>query len=261
LDFEKLRAGCELETNALYGMPESSNNQSHANIGDLCGTFRTYAYEWTPEYIAWFIDGVEIRRETGEVATAYADNTPGGMQIRFNVWPGDSSFGGDFDPAILPVHQYINWVQYSSYVDGAFQLEWREDFTAGLPSGWNRGSWGSPKGLSTHTGANITFVNGYAVLSLTADDATGGAGALPLDPEDSVALPPVASTPEVMPSASVTVGTAPPVASMTATTPPLESDTSDAACSYGPVGAHANGWHWSACALGIALGMRRTRMR
>ena len=32
--------------------------------------------EWTPEYIAWFVDGEEIRRDTGEAATAYSENAP-----------------------------------------------------------------------------------------------------------------------------------------------------------------------------------------
>ena len=40
--------------------------------------------------------------------------------------PGDVTFGGAFDPASLPVHQYISWVQYSSFSDGVFTLEWRE---------------------------------------------------------------------------------------------------------------------------------------
>jgi beta-glucanase (GH16 family) len=178
LDFEKIGAHCELETNAFYGDPESVHVEEYGATEDYCGTFHTYTYEWTPDYIAWFVDGVEIRRETGDAAAAYAANTPAGMQIRFNIWPGDASFGGNFDPAILPVHQYINWVQYSSYVDGAFQFEWREDFTAAtVPSGWKTATWGSPKNLSTHTPANVSFVDGYAVLSLTADDATGPAGA------------------------------------------------------------------------------------
>ena len=104
------------------------------------------------------------------------------MQLRFNIWPGDASFGGNFDPSKMPVYQYINWVQYSAYENGAFQLKWRQDFTdATVPSGWLTGNWKSPKGLSTHSPSNIGFVDGYAVLSLTADTATGITGASPSD--------------------------------------------------------------------------------
>lgn len=267
LDFEKLRANCELETNALYGDPESTHNLPYATEADLCGTFHTYMYEWTPEYIAWFLDGVEIRRETGETAAAYRDNTAEGMQLRFNIWPGDSSFGGEFDPAILPVHQYINWVQYSSYVDGAFQLEWREDFNGtSAPSGWSTGSWPSPKNLSTHSPSNVAFIDGYAVLSLTADDAKGSAGAMPMDPENGV--PPAPSDtgmpPVVAPSASGGEVPAPQPSSTAVPTAPMESPTdqaeSEGGCSYQVSGrSPAGSWLWIGPALVLLRLGRRPR--
>lgn len=183
LDLETVWADCELLTNALYGDPEMVNSAPHGTDGNWCGSFHTYAYEWTPDYIAWFVDGVEIRRETGAHSTAFRDNAPD-MQIHFNVWPGDSTFGGNFSPSSLPLHQYINWVQYYSYADGAFTLEWREDFGGDtLPDGWVTGDWDSPKGLSTHMPENVAFIDGYAVISMTADDALGSTGALPMDPE------------------------------------------------------------------------------
>lgn len=181
LDFEKLGADCHLETNPLYGNPAQVHAQKHP-LPDLCTSFHTYAYEWTPEYIAWSVDGAEIRRETGETAAAFATNATGGMQIHMNVWPGDITFGGNFNPSILPVHQYVDWVQFSKYEGGAFVLDWREDFTgATVPSGWLTGNWPSPKNKSTHDPGNVSFIDGYAVLSLTADDAVGPVGADPAD--------------------------------------------------------------------------------
>jgi len=186
LDFEKLGADCHLETNAYYGNPAVVHSAKATTTADPCGGFHTYAYEWTPEYIAWLIDGVEIRRETGAAATAYSDNATKGMQLRLNIWPGDASFGGNFSASILPVYEYINWVQYSSYANGAFTLAWREDFNATtVPTGWSTGNWGSPKNLSKHNPANVSFVGGYAVLSLTADDALGATGATPNDLGDT----------------------------------------------------------------------------
>lgn len=176
LDFEKVEADCRVQTNALYGNPVVNTSQFDPIAGDLCGSYHDYLIEWAPDYIAWAVDGQEIRRETGEIATAFAQNASGGMTFHFNVWPGNEEFGGNFDPAVLPVHQYISWVQYSSYQGGSFQVEWREEFDGGLPSNWSLGSWGSPKGLSTHAAANVNFVNGSAVLSVTADDATGFSG-------------------------------------------------------------------------------------
>lgn len=182
LDFEKLGADCRMQTNPLYGAPVADHGRIESISSDLCGGYHTYAFEWTPTYIAWLIDGVEVRREEGETATAFELNAASGMQIHFNVWPGDATFGGNFDPNILPVHQYISWVQYSSFESGAFALEWREDFTGGaLPAGWATGTWASPKNYSTHAAANVGFASDIAVLSLTADEALGFAGVPPSD--------------------------------------------------------------------------------
>jgi len=176
IDLEKIGAECTLDTNAFYGDPERVHTQEIPVTTDLCSDFHTYGYEWTPEYIAWFVDGTEVRRETGETATAYAENAADGMQIRFNIWPGDASFGGVFDPSILPVYEYVDWVQYSAYTNGSFELAWREDFDSDTaPTGWTTGNWDSPKGLSTHSPTNVTFADGVAVLALT-EDAEPGAG-------------------------------------------------------------------------------------
>jgi endo-1,3-1,4-beta-glycanase ExoK len=178
LDFEKVGANCGLHTNAYYGNPAQVHTLDPSVAADLCGEYHTYTYEWTPDYIAWLVDGTEVRRATGDAATAYAANATAGMQVRFNIWPGDASFGGVFDPSILPVYEYVDWVQYSSYSNGAFQLAWREDFTASsLPTGWALGDWNSPKGLSTHSPKNVSFVNGVAILALTDDAGTGAGGA------------------------------------------------------------------------------------
>lgn len=174
LDFEKVGADCTLDSNAFYGDPEKVHTQDIPVTADLCADFHTYGYEWTPEYIAWFVDGTEVRKETGETATAYAENATAGMQIRFNIWPGDASFGGVFDPSIPPVYEQVDWVQYSSYANGTFTLEWREDFDAPTPpTGWAKGNWDSPKGLSTHSASNVGVADGILILALTGDEEQG----------------------------------------------------------------------------------------
>ncbi len=186
LDFEKVGAECELQTNSIFGLPQTNHEGDGYALAGLCEGYHTYAYEWTPEYIAWFVDGAEIRRETGAGAAAYAENATEGMQFRFNVWPGNASFGGSFSDAILPVYQYIAWAQYSEYTPGAgdqgsdFTFAWREEFDT-RPAGWQMGSWASPLNGSTHSAQNVVFVDGVAVLALTADDAVGYAGTPPPD--------------------------------------------------------------------------------
>jgi endo-1,3-1,4-beta-glycanase ExoK len=182
LDFEKLGADCHVQTNAIFGAPSVGHPQTNAITGDACGEYHTYGFEWAPSYISWQIDGAEVRRDAAATATAFAQNASSGMQIHFNIWPGDASFGGNFNPLSLPVHQYISWVQYSSFDNGSFTLKWRENFDlASVPSGWATGNWASPKNLSTHSPANVNFVAGISILSLTSDNATGFTGMPPGD--------------------------------------------------------------------------------
>ncbi len=186
LDFEKLGAACDLQTNSIHGLPQSNHEELGYGLEGLCEGYHTYSYEWTPEHIAWFVDGIEIRRDTGVDVTAYSENATEGLQFRFNVWPGNASFGGNFSEASLPVYQFVAWAQYSAYTPGAgddgsdFTVSWREEFDA-HPSGWQMGSWASPLNGSTHSPRNVAFVDGVAVLALTADDATGYFGSPPPD--------------------------------------------------------------------------------
>jgi len=182
LDYEKIAADCHMQLNNIYGNPKSQH-QSTPSLGfAICGGYHDYRFEWTPTYIAWVVDGKEIRRDTGADATAYAQNASAGMTIHFNIWPGNSSFGGNINNTTLPVHQYISWVEYSSYDNGNFNVQWREEFeSSAVPSGWATGNWASPYNLSTHSPQNVAFVNGIAVLSLTADNATGNPGTPPAD--------------------------------------------------------------------------------
>jgi endo-1,3-1,4-beta-glycanase ExoK len=256
LDLEKIGADCTLDSNAFYGNPEKVHTKAITFAGDLCGQFHTYAYEWTPEYIAWFVDGTEVRRETGDTATAYAQNATDGMQVRFNIWPGDASFGGVFDPSILPVYEYVDWVQYSSYADGAFQLAWREDFTANTaPTGWTRATWDSPKGLSTHSPTNVTFVDGVAILALTDDAGTGtggssaGTGGAPQGTGGAAATPTGGATALGTGGATAAGGSTGIVGG--------GRDESGCACQAGAAGFRGLGWLLGALAVGSA---RRKRM-
>lgn len=237
LDIEKLEAECRVETNTIYGNPEGLDPERAMLAQDLCSTFHVYAYEWTPEYIAWSVDGVEIRRETGAVAVAFSENTAVGMQLRFNVWPGDASFGGEFSPSILPVYEYIDWVEYSSYANGDFELQWREDFNeAQLASRWSTASWDSPKGLSTHAAGNAAIIDGYAVLALTSDDAPGVQGASPAagdtapatsEPPPDSSVPPTDVPPPATSEPAPVVSVPEPAMSSPPATSPTASSSGD----------------------------------
>jgi len=182
IDFEKVGANCGMTTNARYGTTATSHSQTKTMPGNSCAEYHTYGIDWTPSYIAWSVDGSEFRRDTGDTATAFSQNASAGMAIHFNIWPGNANFGGNINNTTLPVHDYISWVQYSSYDNGAFTVQWRQEFEdSATPTGWAVGDWASAYNLSTHNLQNVGMVNGIAVLSLTADSATGAPGNPPAD--------------------------------------------------------------------------------
>lgn len=55
--------GYSFNTNLIY------KNHSHDGMGipnfNPADDWHTYGIEWTPEYIAWTLDGAEVRRRTG----------------------------------------------------------------------------------------------------------------------------------------------------------------------------------------------------
>jgi len=174
VDFEKVGADCRMQTNARYGTSAANHSQWNTMPGQSCAEYHDYRIDWTPDYIAWAVDGSEFRRDTGDTAAAFSQNASSGMTIHFNIWPGNSSFGGNINNTTLPVHEYISWVQYSSYDNGNFQVQWREEFQdSGVPVGWAVGDWASAYNLSTHSPQNVAFVDGISVLSLTTDAGTG----------------------------------------------------------------------------------------
>lgn len=186
IDIEKVGSDCNgYSSNAIYGDPEVQSTRRIPSDADLCAGYHIHSVEWTPDHLVWRLDGVEMRRLDGSELSAFELNAPGGMQIRFNVWVGDASFGGNFQSSSLPAHQYIDWVAYSRYTPGEgadgsdFTPLWREDFDAPLGSEWLLGTWASPLGHSVHSPANVSVAGGVGVLSLTEDAATGFSGSPP----------------------------------------------------------------------------------
>ena len=120
---------------------------------DATQDFHLYAMIWTPEYVAWEIDSVEIRRDTlGMSRGTHADADQvkfltENQSLRFNLWASKSAaWTGKWAGGIgLPVAQQIDYVRVYSY-DAAtktFALKWQDDFDGEDvdPKHWSRGNW------------------------------------------------------------------------------------------------------------------------
>lgn len=138
--------------------------------------FHVMAIEWTPDYVAWHVDGYEIYRELGD----HVQELIYGQKLMMNIWPPNyPGWVGEFDPDDLPTYAYYDWVKYYDYTpseNGQFTLAWSDDFDS-----WDQDRWG--KGTHTWNGNNCDFVtqnahfqDGYMILCLTTENATGYSG-------------------------------------------------------------------------------------
>ncbi|MGH7594951.1 MAG: family 16 glycosylhydrolase [bacterium] len=143
--------------------------------------FHIFAFEWTPDYIAWFVDGYEVHRQTA----SHVNTLSREQKVMMNIWqPTAVAWAGLFNPASLPLHGFYDWVKYYAYTPGVgdnFTLQWTDNF-----DNWDQNRWSK----ATHTfdgndavfiPDNVVFRNGYMILCLTMPNATGYRGGVIVD--------------------------------------------------------------------------------
>jgi len=181
IDFEALgQYTNRFQTNVITAY-ETSHEQLHTLQYNPHVGFQTYAFEWTPDYIDFFINDQLIRRDTNY----YIESFNAGQKIMMNIWqPIWEDWVGVFDPSILPIYAFYDWVRYSSFTPGSgntgtdnnFTFQWIDNFDY-----FNQGRW--QKATHTWNGNNSQFVqqnavlqDGYLILCLTDDMSYGYTG-------------------------------------------------------------------------------------
>lgn len=181
----------EFQSNIITGTSESkkTSEELHAFSG-LSQNYHTYTMEWTPDYIAWYFNGKQVRRSTGAQVAAC---TLKAMTCRSNLWISDApSWAGQFSASQLPVYQFINWIRYSKYTPGAgingtdFTPEWTDEFDSFKSVRWGKGNWTFDGNLVDFSTENIVIKDGYCILCLTTSKAPGFSGTVPQDAETSM---------------------------------------------------------------------------
>lgn len=140
--------------------------------------FHTYAFEWTPDYIAWFIDGEEVYRQTAEHVSTL--NRP--QKLMMNIWnPIYEDWVGEWKDEYLPAFAYYDWVSYSSYTPGSgdtgtdnnFTFQWKDEFNSYDSERWGKGTHTWQGNQCDFVPENVVFKDGYMILCLTSEDNTG----------------------------------------------------------------------------------------
>ncbi len=164
------------------------NHTMHEHI-QMLGTdptkcFIVYAVEWTPSYVAWFIDGAEVYRDSGSHIAELTFT----QKFMLNHWATNlASWAGAFDPASLPAYAYYDYASYYSYTPGSgnygtgnnFTLQWKDDFDTFNTSRWQAATHTFAENECDFIPQNAVIKNGYLVLAITDQYNTGFNGTIP----------------------------------------------------------------------------------
>lgn len=167
----------------------------HGLSYDPATEFHEYAFEWTPNDVAWFVDGVEVYRQTG----GHITNLVRTQKIMMNIWPpAYVDWVGTLNPGQLPSYAFYDWFRYYAYVPGTgntgtdndFILLWEDNFDTWNSTRWQKASHTWDGNNSDFTPANAVFQDGYFILCLTTPTNTGYNGpALDVQPGTQEQLP------------------------------------------------------------------------
>lgn len=138
---------------------------------DMTTSFNTYAMEWTPDYLAFFFNGVEFHRLTGD--DTQIPIHPMFLIINFAV---GGNFAGEPDPDHFPATYEVDWVRVTS-LEGeeppppSGELEQPDASNTGLS---NPGALGAPEGTLTVNTGGVLIQNRdiQGKLIINADDVT-----------------------------------------------------------------------------------------
>ncbi|HSC68842.1 MAG TPA: family 16 glycosylhydrolase [Cellvibrio sp.] len=171
------------QSNIILGStrPTIQTEQTHTADGSLADGYHTYVLEWTPDYVAWFLDGVEVRRITG---TSTVTSLTNAQSLRFNIWVSESvPWVGAWDDSVLPVYQFVNYIDYKAYNSTTKQFEggWRDDFNSLDTSRWSKANWTFDTNRVDFAPENVLVKDGILVLALTKENAIGFSGTPPAD--------------------------------------------------------------------------------
>jgi hypothetical protein len=140
--------------------------------------FHVYAFEWTPQYIAWFIDGKEYYRQDQSHIQQFIYP----QKIMMNIWsPESPGWVGPWDDRILPLFAWYDWVSYASYTPGNgnmgtgnnFTLQWKDNFDSWDQTRWTMGTHTFNGNRVTFKKENVVFRDGCMILCLTRDPNLG----------------------------------------------------------------------------------------
>jgi beta-glucanase (GH16 family) len=151
------------QTNHVGHVPMSSSPHQNYHI---------YAFEWTPAYVSWFVDGVEVLKQIG----SHIQTLTQPQKIMMNIWnPQYEIWAGKFYPEALPAFAFYDWVSYYTYTPGTgsygtdnnFTFSWIDNFDSWDTTKWDKATHTFPGNNCDFIQENAVFQDGKLILCLT----------------------------------------------------------------------------------------------
>jgi endo-1,3-1,4-beta-glycanase ExoK len=184
----------QLMTPGEGGEQRTPHEAYHALPEPAWERYYTYRMEWTPDYLAFYVDGELVRIETDaeEYDKLLNPSRAEAAQLRVGVWAGDTDWCGPFDEAAVPAASFVSWVQTYSYTPGSgpdgsdFSPLWRDDFdtpgtSAPNSSRWWAANWTFDYAVNDYVSANARVRDGALVLAFTDESHVGALPEVPAD--------------------------------------------------------------------------------
>lgn len=178
IDFEIMgRYKNDVQLNTIT--PGQGNHVRHQYVNfNPSLDYHTYAFEWTKEYVAWFIDGVEVYKQTED----HIKTLTRAQKLMMNIWsPIYTNWAGVWNDALLPAFGYYDWAAYYKYTPASgnygtgnnFTLDWKDEFNTFDETRWEKASHGFTGNRSSFAPENIAFVDSKLILCLTDKNVLG----------------------------------------------------------------------------------------
>ena len=184
IDFEAIGKYTDKFQTNIISAYENHHEELHTLLYNPHVGFHVYAFEWTPDYIDFYIDGQLIRHDENN----YIGSFNVGQKIMMNIWqPIWEDWVGVFEESILPIYAFYDWVKLYSYTPGSgsygannnFSFEWMDEFNAFDQSRWQKATHTWSANNAQFVQENAVLQDGYLILCLT-DNTTSGYSGDPL---------------------------------------------------------------------------------
>lgn len=172
IDIEVIgKSNNSFQSNIISGTAERkvTTEQIHNLSGAADADYHVYTIDWTPEYVSWSVDGVEMRRTDNSSDTKNQVETLVEYEsLRFNLWSSKSTaWVGKLESKYIPIQQHIDYIKVYDYdtETKAFTERWTDDFDSFNSSRWGKGNW-EMENVREKTD-NVVVENGELILKLT----------------------------------------------------------------------------------------------